>query len=190
MAEDQAGPAGQEDNGEGKPGDEYRFAAGSAEADAAVFDGQIVDEPGEVLGTIVSDDGSPTFEEVRFRLGAPMTVSPGEFVAAEGRDRDGSLVSWVLCRVLDVHEVNPHEDPQSATVRDVLPFPSTYAGEGESTVIYRLVRCEPGEGLSAADGGLERPPRVPHLPPARGPRRRPPPGLLTPPMHVPPGPPP
>ena len=40
MAEDQAGPAGQEDNGEGKPGDEYRFAAGPAEADAAVFDGR------------------------------------------------------------------------------------------------------------------------------------------------------
>ena len=84
MAEDQAGPAGQEDDGEGKPGDEFRFAAGPADAEAAVFDGQIVDEPGEVLGTIVSDDGSPTFEEIRFRLGASMAVSPGEFVAAEG----------------------------------------------------------------------------------------------------------
>ena len=59
MAEDQAGPAGQEDNGEGKPGDEYRFAVGSAEADAAVVVGELVEEPGEVLGTIVSDDRSP-----------------------------------------------------------------------------------------------------------------------------------
>lgn len=164
MAEDQAGPAGQEDNGEGKPGDEYRFAAGSAEADAAVFVGELVEEPGEVLGTIVSDDRSPTFEEIRFRLGPSVVVSPGDFVAAEGCDRDGSLVSWVLCRVLDVHEVNPHEDPQSATVRDVLPFPSTYAGEGESTVIYRLVRCEPVEELPAADGRIGDPTEIRTLP--------------------------
>ena len=70
MAEDHAGPAGQDNDGEAKPGDEYRFAAGPADGDAAVVDGQIVDEPDEVLGTIVSDDGSPTFEEIRFRLTA------------------------------------------------------------------------------------------------------------------------
>ena len=188
MAEDQAGPASQEDNGEGKPGDEYRSAAGPADAEAAVFDGQIVDEPGEVLGTIVSDDGSPTFEEIRFRLGPSMTVSPGEFVAAEGRDRDGSLVSWVLCRVLDVHEVNPHEDPQSATVRDVLPFPSTYAGEGESTVIYRLVRCEPVEELPVTDGGIGGPAEVRTLPRAGDRVRRPRPGMITAAMGFPPDP--
>ena len=178
MTADQAGPAGQENNGEGKPGDEYRFAVGSAEADAAVFDGEVVDEPGEVLGTIVSDDRSPTFEEIRFRLGPSAVVSPGEFVAAEGRDRDGSLVSWVLCRVLDVHEVNPHEDPQSATVRDVLPFPSTYAGEGESTVIYRLVRCEPVEELPAADGGIGDPTEIRTLPRAGDAVRRPRPEMV------------
>src|SRR6266550_6393976 len=98
MAEDRAGPAGQDNDGEAKPGDEYRFAGGPGHGDASVVDGQIVDEPDEVLGTIVSDDGSPTFEEIRFRLTATKAVSPGEFVAAEGRDRDGTLVSWVLCR--------------------------------------------------------------------------------------------
>src|SRR5437660_18528 len=124
MADDHPGPAG-DNEGEAKPDDEYRSAGGPADEDGAVVDGQIVDEPDEVLGTIVSDDGSPTFEEIRFRLMATKAVSPGEFVAAEGRDRDGTLASWVLCRVLDAHEINPHEDPQSATVRDVLPFPGT-----------------------------------------------------------------
>ena len=138
--------------------------AALADGDAAVVDGQIVDEPDEVLGTIVSDDGSPTFEEIRFRLTATNAVSPGEFVAAEGRDRDGTLVSWVLCRVLDVHEVNPHEDPQSATVRDVLPFDGVYAPEGESTIIYRLVRCEPIEELPAANGGIGDPAEIRTLP--------------------------
>src|SRR5262249_10842912 len=123
-----------------------------------VLNGEIVDETDpaggpsrttyeELLGTVISDGEAPTFSEIRFRLGAGQAVRPGEFVAVEGRDRVGDLLSWILCRVLEVHEINPHEDPQSATVRDVLPFPSTYAREGESTVIYRLVRCEPIEEL-------------------------------------------
>jgi uncharacterized protein len=78
-----------------------------------------------------------------------------------------------------VHEVNPHEDPQSATVRDVLPFPSTYAGEGESTVIYRLVRCEPVEELPAADGGIGDPTEIRILPRAGDVVRRPRPEMVT-----------
>ena len=142
-----------------------------------------------MLGTIVSDDGSPTFEEIRFRLGATKAVSPGEFVAAEGRDRDGTLVSWVLCRVLDVHEVNPHEDPQSATVRDVLPFPmAPTPPEGESTIIYRLVRCEPVEELPAADGGIGSPAEIRTLPRAGDLVRRPRPDMITAVMGFPPDP--
>ena len=88
MTEDRAEPVGQDDEAGAKPGDEYRFDASLA-GPGDVVDGQIVDEPGEVLGTIVSDDGSPTFEEIRFRLDAAQAVSPGEFVAVEGRERDG-----------------------------------------------------------------------------------------------------
>jgi uncharacterized protein len=106
----------------------------------------------------------------------------------EGRDRDGSLVSWVLCRVLDVHEVNPHEDPQSATVREVLPFPSTYAVEGESTVIFRIVRCEPVEEMPATDGGIGEPAEVQTLPRAGDLVRRPRPDMITAAMGFPPDP--
>jgi hypothetical protein len=173
MPEHHAASDGHHDEPEPKPGDEFRFTAGQAGSDEVVIDGQIVQEPGDVLGTVISDDGSPTFEEIRFRLGASVAVRPGEFVAVEGRDRDGILISWVLCRVLDVHEVNPHEDPQSATVRDVLPFPSTYAVEGESTVIFRIVRCEPVEEMPAADGGIGDPAEVQTLPRAGDLVRRP-----------------
>jgi uncharacterized protein len=185
VADAQAGLGGPEDDGEAKPGDEFRFAAGT---EGVVVDGEIMQEPGEVLGTVVSDDSSPTFEEIRFRLGASVAVRPGEFVAVEGRDRHGSLVSWVLCRVLDAHEVNPHEDPQSATVRDVLPFPSTYASEGESTVIYRLVRCEPVEELPAAAGGIGEPAEVRTLPRAGDLVRRPHRDMITAAMGFPPDP--
>lgn len=177
---------GQDDYGDVKPGDEYRSASGPSGPDEDAVEGEIVHEPGETLGTIISDDSSPTFEEIRFRLGAQVAVSPGEFVAAEARARDGSLVSWVLCRVLDVHEVNPHEDPQSATVRDVLPFPSTYAGEGESTVIYRIVRCEPVEELPAAGSGG--PGEVRTLPRAGDAVRRPRPEMVAAAMGFPPDP--
>lgn len=176
------------ENDSANPGDPGGPGHRSADGDPEVVDGEIVDEPTEVLGTVVSDDGSPTFEEIRFRLGPARAVSPGEFVAAEGRERDGSLVSYVLCRVLDVHEVNPHEDPQSATVRDVLPFPSTYASEGESTVIFRLVRCEPVEELPAVDGGVGEPAEIRTLPRAGDLVLRPRPGMITTAMGFPPDP--
>lgn len=102
-----------------------------------------------ILGTVVSDQSSPTFEEVRFRLHPSAAVSPGDFVSIEAVRPDAADRSWVLARVLDVHETNPHEDPQSATVRDVLPFDSDYAHEGESTVIFRIARTEPVEELPA-----------------------------------------
>lgn len=136
-------------------------------------DGEIVDAellPDEqpmrrVLGTVISDQSSPTFEEVRFRLHPDAAVSPGDFVSIEARRPDSAGRSWVLARVLDVHEVNPHEDPQSATVRDVLPFDSDYAHEGESTVIYRIVRTEPVEELNP-DGQGDATTEVRTLPPA------------------------
>jgi DNA helicase HerA-like ATPase len=169
-------------DGGGRPG------ADSARLDEEVFDAEIVYEPGDVLGAVVSDDASPTFEEVRFRLDAAQAVVPGEFVAVEGRERDGSLVSWVMCRILDVHEVNPHEDPYSSTVRAVLSFPITYSGEGESTVIYRLVRCQPVEELPAVSGGVGEPGEIHTLPRAGDRVFRPRPDMIAAAMGFPPDP--
>ena len=157
---------------DGKPAEDA-YVTGSVGEHERVVHGHIVPGDGDLLGTVVSDGSSPTFEEVRFRLAVHATVSPGEFVAVEGRDRGGFLQSWVLSRVLDVHEINPHEDPQSATVRDVLPFDSTYAREGESTVIFRVVRCEPVEELPMAGQGVGSPTEIRTLPRAGDAVRRP-----------------
>jgi DNA helicase HerA-like ATPase len=159
-----------------KPGDDTSKVGG--EPDQEVIDGEIVPDDDGILGTVISDGSSPTFEEVRFRLAPHIAVTPGEFVAIEGRDRSGDLQSWVLSRVLDVHEINPHEDPQSATVREVLPFDTAYAREGESTVIYRLVRCQPVEELPLVGSGIGDPTEIRTLPRAGDAVCRPQPGMV------------
>jgi DNA double-strand break repair helicase HerA and related ATPase len=104
------------------------------------------------LGQVVSDEASPSFFELRFRLDADRSTGPGRFVAIDGESEQGERV-LILARVEDVHEVNPHEDPLSATLREVLPFGTTYAAEGSSTVIYRLASAEPlEEALLDGDG--------------------------------------
>lgn len=107
---------------------------------------------GPILGQVVSTEQSPSFEEVHFRLNAEKATAPGRFVAIEGDASDGRKV-LVMARVNDVHEVNPHEDPLSSTLRNVLPFETEYAGEGSSTVIYRLATSEPLEEAVLNDEG-------------------------------------
>jgi len=109
------------------------------------------------VGTVVSDDSSPSFFTLAFRLNADAFTSPGRFVAVYvdhllGRTRDDRDV-LVLARVDDVHEVNPHEDALSSTLNDVIPFGTEYAPEGRSTVIYRLAAAEPLEEAVLDDAG-------------------------------------
>lgn len=113
-------------------------------------DAELVDQLGPShLGTVVSDDRSPSFEELRFRLMPDQTVVPGQFVAIlAGSD------ALVVARVLDLHEVNPHEDALSSTIRGVLPLSGEYAHEGKSTVIYRVARAEPVEEVALSPAGI------------------------------------
>lgn len=107
---------------------------------------------GALLGTVVSTDASPSFFALEFRLNAERTTAPGRLVAvwAQAPDRRQVLV---LARVDDAHEVNPHEDALSSTLRNVLPFGTVYADEGSSTVIYRLASAEPLEEAVLDDDG-------------------------------------
>jgi hypothetical protein len=103
---------------------------------------------------VVSTDASPSFFALEFRLNADRTTAPGRLVAVRAQAPDGRGV-LVLARVDDAHEVNPHEDALSATLRNVLPFGTVYADEGSSTVIYRLASAEPlEEAMLDADGDV------------------------------------
>lgn len=96
------------------------------------------------LGQVISDETSPSFFELRFRLDAQRRTGPGRFVAIDAASETNERL-LILARVEDVHEVNPHEDALSSTLREVLPFGTTYATEGSSTVIYRIATTEPLE---------------------------------------------
>lgn len=96
------------------------------------------------VGQIISDERSPTFYELRFRVDPERTTGPGRFVAVEATGDAGDPL-LIIARVEDVHEVNPHEDPLSSNLRAVLPFGTAYAHEGASTVIYRLAAADPLE---------------------------------------------
>lgn len=105
-----------------------------------------------LLGQVISDEASPSFFEVRFRIKADRMTGPGRFVAIDAASESGEGL-LILARVEDVHEVNPHEDPLSSTLREALPFGTRYAPEGASTVIFRLATAEPlEEALLGQDG--------------------------------------
>src|SRR5262245_8602158 len=67
---------------------------------------------GVALGNVISNDRSPSFFSIDFRLNADKVTGPGHFVAIEAQTPDGRP-ALVLARVNDVHEVNPHEDALS-----------------------------------------------------------------------------
>jgi uncharacterized protein len=96
------------------------------------------------IGRVISDDISPTFFDIRFRLNPDCRTTPGRFVAIEAEAENGREV-LLLARVQNLHEVNPHEDAAASTLREVLPFGTSYAPEGASTVIYRVAEAEPLE---------------------------------------------
>jgi hypothetical protein len=111
--------------------------------------------PKTVIGRVVFVGETPSLRSVSFRIRPGAETTAGRLVAVEGKDREGRSV-LVLCRVNDVFEHNPHEDPISSTVQEVVPFPTKYASEGHSTVIYRAARTEPlEEAVVRSDGTVE-----------------------------------
>ena len=131
-------------------GQERRSAVDSA----IIVDREVVPPPGTgpILGNVISTERSPSFFAIEFRLNAEKTTRPGKFVAVEARTADGRD-ALVLARVNDAHEINPHEDALSSTLRNVLPIGTKYAAEGHSTVIYRVCDAEPLEEALLDENG-------------------------------------
>ncbi len=126
------------------------------------FGGEFRDEHGDdqtssianglVIGQLISDHETPNLMRQRFRLQPGRHVRAGDYTATQARDPAGRDV-LIVSRVNNVREENPHEDAQSSTVREVLPFRSEYPLEGASTVIWRIADVEPLEEAVLDDTG-------------------------------------
>jgi hypothetical protein len=108
------------------------------------------------VGTLVALESahSPNYLKQHFRIAPHMpSPKPGSMVAVEAITDDGQQ-SCILERVINVWEINPHEDAFSSNLREVIPIRTEYAEEGSSTVIYRVAEIEPLKEALLDDNGL------------------------------------
>lgn len=90
-----------------------------------------------VIGSIIADDGSPSFDVFRFKANANEYVYPGTLV--------GTLIEekkFLIGRIASSLEVNPHESPERAKVREAMDIKADYPEEEFSTNIYRVYEAD------------------------------------------------
>lgn len=109
------------------------------------------------VGTVISDQDTPTFETVRIKLRAGCDLKPGALVRIPvSRAENTTLIG----RVRSAYEHNPNEAPEDINVRDTLGLRPSYPDEEDSTTIYRLVDADLIEEL--ADTELRAPQSLPN----------------------------
>ena len=94
----------------------------------------------ESIGTVISDEETPSFETVRIKLKTGQDVKPGTLVSISvSRD---NVNCKLIARVRSAREHNPNEGPEDINVRDTMGMQSNYPLEEDSTIIYRLAEAE------------------------------------------------
>ena len=102
-----------------------------------------------VVGTVISDQETPTFEIVRIKLKAGQDLKPGTLVRIPvARNEETVLIG----RVRSAYECNPNESAERIGVRDTLKMPKSYPKEEESTKIFRLVEADLVEEIVPENG--------------------------------------
>lgn len=109
----------------------------------------MVDVSTTAIGTVISDQETPTFEVVRAKLRFGQDVRPGTLVRIPV-SRNGTS-STLIGRVRSAYENNPNERPEDISVRDTLGIGRNYPGEEDSTTIYRLIEAELIEEIVGED---------------------------------------
>jgi hypothetical protein len=117
-----------------------------------------LDDRSTLIGNLIALESgkSPNYIKQHVRIAhATPSPKPGTMVAVQTQTNEGRDC-FTLARVSNVWEINPHEDAQSSVLREVLPIRTEYAGEGSSTVIYRVAEIEPlEEAVFSEDGKVE-----------------------------------
>jgi hypothetical protein len=92
-----------------------------------------------VVGTVISDQETPTFETVRIKLKAGQDLKPGTLVRIPVMRNEETIL---IGRIRSAYECNPNESVERVGVRDTLKMPRSYPNEEESTKIFRLVEAD------------------------------------------------
>lgn len=91
----------------------------------------------DIIGSVISDEVSPSFEVFRFKAKHGKHVAPGTLVAVAVSEN-----TFLVGRVSASHEHNPHESASKVTVRDALTISPDYPGEELSLTIHRVYEAE------------------------------------------------
>jgi DNA helicase HerA-like ATPase len=91
------------------------------------------------IGTVISDQDTPTFETVRVKLKFGQDIKPGTLIRIPVTRTDNSVL---IGRVRSAYERNPNESPEDINVRETLGLAANYPDEEDSTTIYRLIEAE------------------------------------------------
>ncbi len=92
------------------------------------------------IGTVISDEETPTFEKVRIKLKTGQDVKPGTLVRVPAFRNNTK--SALIGRIHSAYEHNPNEGAEDINVRDKMEMQRTYPAEEDSTTIYRLAEAE------------------------------------------------
>lgn len=95
------------------------------------------DESENIIGTVISDDASPSFEILRFKAKYDKYVTPGALVGVSVSDN-----TFLVARVTSSHEHNPHESSDRVTLRDTMGIKPDYPEEDLSLTIHRRYEAE------------------------------------------------
>lgn len=85
-----------------------------------------------IVGTIVSDEASPSFDVFRFKAKHDKYVTPGSLIATTV-----SSDVFLVGRITGSHEHNPHEEAGKVAVRDTMGIKPDYPKEDLSLTIHR-----------------------------------------------------
>lgn len=88
------------------------------------------------IGTVASEEGTPSYERVRVKLKAGCDVKPGDLLRIP--TNRGEKTCILITRVRSAYENNPHENAANINVRDSLGLDAAYPPEVDSTTIYRV----------------------------------------------------
>jgi DNA helicase HerA-like ATPase len=101
------------------------------------------------VGTVISDQDTPTYEVLRIKLKAGQHLRPGTLVRIPVVRREESTL---IGRIRSAYERNPNEGPEDINVRDTLGIAPNYPREEDSTTIYRLVEADLIEEIFEEEG--------------------------------------